>query len=38
MFKTAARRSRSEDKLIKFFPGAQHQLFFEYPAVRQAVT
>ena len=28
-------RSPSEDKQIKLFPGASHQLFLEYPAVRR---
>jgi len=29
------RRSQSEDKTIKIFPGACHQLFLEFPAVRK---
>lgn len=31
------RRSPVEDKTIKIFPGAAHQLFLEFPAVRQEV-
>jgi len=31
------RTSPAEDKSIKLYPGACHQLFFEYPAVRKEV-
>lgn len=29
------RHSPAEDKTIKLYPGAKHQLFLEYPAVRR---
>ena len=31
------RRSPVEDKTLKIFPGAKHQLFLEFPSVRSEV-